>query len=85
MAVWWSKVDFSFLSTRVYVCLKIMKPKGKQDYVRSITERARECSGIKYKKRAGECVLKLSRKGRMEYRDKSGYTCVDEKNKKRKK
>ena len=27
---------------RVYVCLKIMTPKGKQNYVRRITERARE-------------------------------------------
>ena len=27
---------------RVCVCLKIMTPKGKQDYVRRITERARE-------------------------------------------
>ena len=27
---------------RVYVCLKIMTPKGKQDYVRRIIERARE-------------------------------------------
>ena len=42
MAVWWSKDDFSFLSMRVCVCLKIMTPKGKQDYVRHITERARE-------------------------------------------
>ena len=42
MMVWWSKDDFSFLSMRVYVCLKIMTPKGKQDYVRRITERARE-------------------------------------------
>ena len=45
--VWWSKGDFSFLSMRVCVCLKIMKRKGKQDYVRRITERSRECSGIK--------------------------------------
>ena len=29
--VWWSKGDFSFLSMRVCVCLKIMTPKGKQD------------------------------------------------------
>ena len=42
MAVWWSKGDFSFLSMRVCVCLKIMTPKGKQDYVRRITKRARE-------------------------------------------
>ena len=42
MAVWWSKGDFSFLSMRVCACLKIMTPKGKQDYVRRITERARE-------------------------------------------
>ena len=42
MAVWWSKGDFSFLSMRVCVCLKIMTPKGKQNYVRRITERARE-------------------------------------------
>ncbi|KAM3701076.1 hypothetical protein ACJW31_05G146000 [Castanea mollissima] len=42
MAVWWSKGDFSFLSMRVCVCLEIMTPKGKQDYVRRITERARE-------------------------------------------
>ena len=42
MAVWWSKGDFSFLSMRVYVCLKIMTPKGKQNYVRRITKRARE-------------------------------------------
>ena len=27
---------------RVYVCLKIMTPKGKQNYVRRITKRARE-------------------------------------------
>ena len=40
--MWWSKGDFSFLSMRVCVCLKIMTPKGKQDYVRHITERARE-------------------------------------------
>ena len=40
--VWWSKGDFSFLSMRVCVCLKIMTPKGKQNYVRRITERARE-------------------------------------------
>ena len=37
-----SKGDFSFLSMRVCVCLKIMTPKGKQNYVRRITERARE-------------------------------------------
>ena len=42
MAMWWSKDDFSFLSMRVCVCLKIMIPKGKQDYVRRITERAKE-------------------------------------------
>ena len=42
MAVWWSKGDFSFLSMCVYVCLKIMTPKGKQDYVKCITKRARE-------------------------------------------
>ena len=42
VAVWWSKGDFSFLSIRVCVCLKIMTPKGKQNYVRRITERARE-------------------------------------------
>ena len=42
MAVWWSKGDFSFLSMHVCVCLKIMTPKGKQNYVRRITERARE-------------------------------------------
>ena len=42
MPMWWSKGDFSFLSMRVCVCLKIMIPKGKQDYVRRITERARE-------------------------------------------
>ena len=42
MAVWWSKGNFSFLSMCVYVCLKIMTPKGKQDYVKCITKRARE-------------------------------------------
>ena len=42
MAVWWSKGDFSFLSMRVFMCLKIITPKGKQDYVRRITKRARE-------------------------------------------
>ena len=42
MAVWWSKGDFSLLFMRVYVYLKIMTPKGKQDYVRRIIERARE-------------------------------------------
>ena len=42
MVVWWSKGDFFFLSMCVYVCLKIMTPKGKQDYVRRITKRARE-------------------------------------------
>ena len=31
MVVLWSKGDFSFLSMRVCVCLKIMTPKGKQD------------------------------------------------------
>ena len=53
MAVWWSKGDFSILSMRVYVCLKIMTPKGKQDYVRRITKRAREFmeSSIKRKKK----------------------------------
>ena len=40
--VCWSKGDFSFLSMHVCVCLKIMTPKGKQNYVRRITERARE-------------------------------------------
>ena len=40
--MWWSKGDFSFLSMRVCVCLKIMTPKGKKNYVRRITERARE-------------------------------------------
>ena len=41
---------------RVYVCLKIMTPKGKQDYVRRITERAREFmeSSRKRKKRKRE-------------------------------
>ena len=38
----WSKGDFSFLSMRVCVCLKIMTPKSKQNYVRCIIERARE-------------------------------------------
>ena len=42
MVVWWSKGDISFLSMHVYVCLKIMTSKGKQDYVRRIIERARE-------------------------------------------
>ena len=42
VAVWWSQGDFSFPSMHVCVCLKIMTPKGKQDYVRRITERARE-------------------------------------------
>ena len=42
VAVWWSKGDFSFLSMHVCVCLKIMILKGKQDYVRRITKRARE-------------------------------------------
>ena len=35
----WSKGDFSFLSMRVCVCLKIMTPKSKQNYVRCITDR----------------------------------------------
>ena len=42
MVMCWSKGDFSFLSMRVCVCLKIMTPKSKQNYVRCITERARE-------------------------------------------
>ena len=63
MAVWWSKGDFSFLSMRVYVCLKIMTPKGKQNYVRCITERTREFMKLSRKKfffeRAGERVREL--------------------------
>ena len=43
MAVWWSKGDFSFLSMCVYVCLNIITPKDKQDYVRRITKKARLC------------------------------------------
>ena len=30
MAVWWSKGDFSFLSMRVCVCLKIMVEKKRK-------------------------------------------------------
>ena len=54
MAVWWSKGDFSILSMRVYVCLKIMTPKGKQDYVRRITKRAREFMESSRKERERE-------------------------------
>ena len=54
VAVWWSKGDFSFLSIRVCVCLKIMTPKGKQDYVRRITERAREFMESSRKKKMRE-------------------------------
>ena len=54
MVVWWSKGDFSFPSMRVCVCLKIMTPKGKQDYVRRITERAREFMESSRKKKMRE-------------------------------
>ena len=65
--VWWSKGDFSFLSMRVCVYLKIMTPKGKQNYVRRITERAREFMESSRKKkiereeneRVGERVREL--------------------------
>ena len=52
--MWWSKGDFSFLSMRVYVCLKIMTPKGKKNYVRRITERAREFMESSRKERERE-------------------------------
>ena len=54
MAVWWSKGDFSFLSMHVCVCLKIMTPKGKQNYVRRIIERAREFMESSRKKKKGK-------------------------------
>ena len=38
----------------VSVCLKIMTPKGKQDYVRRITERAREFMESSRKKKMRE-------------------------------
>ena len=65
MVVWWSKGDFSFLSMCVCVCLKIMTPKGKQDYVRRITERAREFmeSSRKRKKKRKERVVENERAG----------------------
>ena len=47
----WSKGDFSFLSMRVCVCLKIMTPKSKQNYVRCITERAREFMESSWKRK----------------------------------
>ena len=39
---------------RVCVCLKIMTAKGKQNYVRCITERAREFMEKRERERAGE-------------------------------
>ena len=42
-----------FLSMRICVCLKIMTPKGQQDYVRRITERAREFMESSRKKKKG--------------------------------
>ena len=64
MAVWWSKGDFSFLSMCVYVCLKIMTPKGKQDYVRHITERARELMESSRRRRKKERKRMDERKGK---------------------
>ena len=49
----------------VYVCLKIMTPKGKQDYVRRIIERAREFmeSSRKKKKFENERARERKREG----------------------
>ena len=56
VAVWWSKGDLSFLFMRVYVYLKIMTPQGKQDYVRHITERAREFMESRRKRKRKKMV-----------------------------
>ena len=60
MAVWWSKGDFSFLSMRVCVCLKIMTPKGKQDY------------GIKYHRELENLWNQVERKKKRAENERAG-------------
>ena len=95
VAVWWSKGDLSFLFMRVYVYLKIMTSQGKQDYVRHITERAREFMESRRKrkrkkiveneragerKREGGSGIKWKVKEKKKERMESyGYTCVVDK------
>ena len=101
MAVWWSKGDFSFLSMRVCVCLKIITPKGKQNYVRRITERAREFMDSSRKrnkkkkesreweswrnKEKGRLWNQVECKGKKEMMESYGYTCVVDKMQEKKK
>ena len=92
MAVWWSKGNFSFLSIRVCVHLKIMAPKGKQNYVRCITKRAREFTESSRKKneRVGERVRELlessgSKEKKRRGCTNDGYTCVVDKMQEKKK
>ena len=48
---------------RVYVCLKIMTPKGKQNYVRHITEKARLWQKKKRKRVENERAGERNREG----------------------
>ena len=82
VAVWWSKGDLSFLFMRVYVYLKIMTPQGKQDYVRRITERAREFMESR-RKRKRKKIVENERAGERKREGGSGIKSKVKKKKRR--